>query len=269
MNKLFELNIEKFYEIINCLDDLFINEKIITGYNSYFEIPNTNELSLCLSNIYSGSEYLKCMVKDLNKLGYSHNYINKCIRSKKGVYEWKSDWNIWKDGKLQSDLKIRKFGNKDFINLKNLNKNIISLSDIYGINEKFIAEDESSEINISVKQEDSMFELVDLFSKKSSKFLYDEKGKTIGFNKFCWEEAWDVPVLLIGGNIMSYEFLFPEFIKSVRFFKYENENEISFIIHKKFDKLKNSDYFDKLIKFGFQYEFCLANKPFILQYVDI
>jgi len=180
-----------------------------------------------------------------------------------------SDWSIRKDGKLQSKLKIRKFGTDDYINLKKLNKEINSLSDIFEDDIKFIAEDKSSEINISVDNIKSLTYLVDLFMKKASIFLFNDKGENIGINKYNWREAWNIPVLLIGGNILNYESYFPQFTKASKFLKRENGNELSFIIHNKIKELKESSYLDKLINFGFEQEFCLANKSFILKYVDI
>ena len=82
-----------------------------------FKVPQENNISFCFSNMYAGKKYSKDRLCDLKELNYSKKDINNCIREKIGVYEWESDWSIRKDGKLQSKLKIRKFGTDDYINL--------------------------------------------------------------------------------------------------------------------------------------------------------
>jgi hypothetical protein len=268
MDSPFCLNISKIDEIVKCLDELFLNDNFITGYNIYSKLPKQENTILCFSNMYSGKEYTEDMICDLKNINYSKRIIENYIRDKKGFYEWKSDWSIREEGKIKSNLKIRKFGEREYINLEELANNINFLDQIFEKKDKFIAEDVTSEINIPVKDKQNLKKLVDLFINNSSKFIFDKTGIKIKMRESYWRGAWYVPVLLIGGNILQYESDFPDFIKATKFFKKENGNEISFIIHKKLEELKKENYNLYLKDLGFNSEDCLANKSFILQYID-
>ncbi|MDD2678664.1 MAG: hypothetical protein PHT91_01270 [Candidatus Nanoarchaeia archaeon] len=71
MNPFLKLNITAIKDIINCLNELCLNQKLITGYNGYFELPKKNTLSLCVSNIYGGKNYEKDMIKSLETINYN------------------------------------------------------------------------------------------------------------------------------------------------------------------------------------------------------
>lgn len=115
--------------------------------------------------------------------------------------------------------------------------------------------------------------LVDLFLRKSGKHIYDAQGNIIKEtdeeqkSRAPWSDAYKVPVLILGKNALRYARRLPEFVPAAKFSLKENDNEISFIIHKNLEYLKSLDYYNSLLKFGFVEEECLGNKPFI-KYVD-
>lgn len=115
---------------------------------------------------------------------------------------------------------------------------------------------------------------VQLFLRKSSKYLFDEKGnivKETGRDKkirLPWPDAYVLPVLLLGEKALRYARELPQFVPATKVGLEKNGNEISFVIHKRLDLLRKLRHYEYLKKLGFKETPCLANKPFIRHYVD-
>jgi len=272
MNPFLELNINGIKKIIICLNELCLDQKLITGYNGYFELPKEDTILLCLSNIYEGKNYEKDMIDGLKTINYNLENINDYIREKIGFYEWMNGWILIDDEtKKVKNVNIKKVGSKNYIDLEEfVNKfgNYLHNSTDYNKKDRYVADDKNLEINLPVNDEISLKKLVKLFVENYSINKFNCLGEEIGDIECHWKGAWEIPVLLIGGDVSKYENDFPCFRKVAKILKKENGNEISFIIHEKFEKLRNSSYFYDLIDLGFKYEYCLANNPFILEYID-
>ena len=115
---------------------------------------------------------------------------------------------------------------------------------------------------------------IQLLLRKSGKYLYDREGNIIKETtnqkrrRRPWPDAYVLPVLLLGEKALRYAHELPEFIPATKISLEENNNEISFIIHKKLEFLRALRQYESLKKLGFKETVCLANKPFIVYYVD-
>ena len=84
----------------------------------------------------------------------------------------------------------------------------------------------------------------------------------------CWPDAYETPVLIIGGDINQIKDKIASFVPA-KIIRCEKEGqELSFVINHNFERLIHLPEYVLLLKLGFKEEDCLANLPFILQYVD-
>lgn len=247
---------------IECLDDLltFKDNKgyispIITGYNWYAKIPQSNRI-VTFSHIHETEEYRRAMFLDLEKVGYQKIGMEKCIRKKGGAFLWELDFQIrGEKGKLYPRLKIKDKETGRNLNLLKYPEN--TLENYPNLDGRLIGEDYGWELDLPFKDKKELMNIVELFIKKS------DKG-----NEESWPGAYRVPLLLLGQKALDYKNDLPDFCKAMKISLKENENEICFVINKNFLRLSKLDNYSKLIKLGFKEELCLANNTFIRAYVD-
>jgi hypothetical protein len=263
----------KTNEITNFLDKLLFQYKLITGYNTYSELPKQGNIILCLSNIYHGKNYQHDMFKGLKSINYYLDSLESCIREKRGIYLWGPTWSLVdEENQLKLDLKIRKADSKEYINLEyihSLGFNSLEECSFYNKKDLFIAEDISYEINLPVNNMSKLEELITLFTKNYSTKIFDLNGMELRkkTNKEPqWGEAWDLPVLYIEGDLNCINFNSNSIINNLnqatKVVNKVNNSEISFIIGDKYETLINSQISTVLNNFGFDSEDCLVNKPF-------
>ena len=112
-----------------------------------------------------------------------------------------------------------------------------------------------------------------MFLKKSGEHIYNEEGEIIPETdeerelRAPWKDAYETPVLLLGESALRYTDELPHFVPATKIALKESSNEISFVIHKNLEQLKNLPHYEQLLCLGFEEEICLGNKPFI-NYVD-
>lgn len=260
--------------IIECLDDLltFRNTEgkispIITGYNWYNQIARCDRI-ITFSHMHRNEKYKKSMLKDLEKMGYKKDDINERIRDKIACYLWGLDFLI-SDG-----IKIKVLESGDYLDLHKYKNSLIEYPEFNNYNKNLVCEALEWELDIPFYNKKELLNLLNLFLRKSSKNLYDNKWNKIIETKEKrrkrnpWQGAWEIPVLLIGKKALEYKKDLPQFTLVNRFSIRENHNEISFIINKNLDLLKTLPYYEKLLQYGFEKEVCLGNILFIKQYID-
>jgi hypothetical protein len=253
------------------------NEKIISGYNYYPRIASVNSNKiLTFSNMHETKDYFASMMKDILSSGYPNDYVLMQVRDKYGTYRWEPNFRFRDDkGKVYPDLRI-----KDTRNNKYVDFSIIPFASFeeagYTATEvsDFSGENKGWEINIGCDLVKDIIKLASLFVSKSSILPFDKNGmpkpETLEDKEIRdpWPDAYDTPVLIIGGDINQIREKVSSFIPA-KIIRLEKDNkELSFIINSNFEKLKRIKEYDSLIELGFKEEDCLANLPFILQYVD-
>lgn len=99
-------------------------------------------------------------------------------------------------------------------------------------------------------------------------FLGKSKYKISKYDPYnSWTDAYQTPVLLLGENALEYNNELSDFIPATKFCLIKNDNELSFVIHKNLDILKDSIYYNLILNLGFVEEICLGNRRFI-DYID-
>ncbi len=262
--------------IIDCLDDLLTwkdkygnPSSIISGYNWFSSSPDFNQ-TFSFSNIHETTDYFKDMASDLNLLGYSSSTIKNALRKKGGAFYHELRFRVNDDqGNPLSGLKIKDLRTKEYIDLKKYSKPLIHYPEFEDADGLLVAEDIGYEINLNFSSEDNLFTLCDLFTRKANLEKYNDAGEVVveTSEEFTernpWKDAYRTPVLIIGDAATKYKDKLPQFDQASKFCFRKEGNEISFIIQKALDSLKEMLHYDFLLKSGFKQELCLANKPFI------
>lgn len=268
-------------QAIKSLDDLltFKNSQdrlspVITGYNWYTTLPKSDSV-ITFSNIHETEAYKQDVLRDLGKLGYDPQIILRYIRKKAGAFLWELYFEI-RDNKcnILPGLKIKDIRTKQHIDLEPFIKPL----DEYGLfadcDGYLLGESQGWELDIPFNNKKELMNLVDLFSNKSGKHIYDQKGRIIEETdeerklRSPWADAYETPVLLLGETALRYADELPHFIPATKICLIENSNEISFVIHRNLEQLRNLPHYEWLLQLGFSEETCLGNKPFIAEYVD-
>lgn len=259
--------------IIKCLDDLMFYDaegkttEIITGYNLYDKLSTTNRI-ITFSHMHRAKNYRRDMLQDLIRLGYKRKQIEKNIRDKMGCYRWELDFII------SPNVRIRNRKTGTYLDLNVYKKALENYREFATSDKDFVAEENGWQLDLPFSNKKELITLVDLFMKKSGKYLCSEEDIIIKESKEekklrnPWRGAYKIPVLILGEKALTYRHLFPSFIDVVKISIKENNNEVSFIIHEKLELLKKLQHYKTLIDFGFKEELCLANKLFIKRYVD-
>ena len=272
INDLIGIPENKRKEIITCLDDLLIpksgKNSIIKGYNWYTEIPNTNRI-ITFSNIHETETYKEDMLKDLEKIGYDPKELKRFIRNKGGAFLHGLKFRIHDDnGKALHGLKIKNVKTGNYLDLTKFSKPLINYLEFKDGETPLIAEDNGWEIDLPFKDKEELMKLISLFLRKAGLKSYSLLGEEIKTEENAWRDAYETPVLLLGEKALNYKTELPSFIQATKMYLKENSNEISFVINKNLELLKNLSNYSELMKFGFREEKCLGNKSFIVQYVD-
>ncbi len=267
---------DKRKEIFRCLDDLmtFKNSSsklapVISGYNWYHKIVGPNRI-ITFSHIHETEAYKQDMLKDLVKLGYDSNTILEYVRDKAGTLLWNLRYKIRDDrGNVLQGLKIRDIRTGEYIDLNEYVKPLSKYREFRGSKGCLIAEDQGWQLDTPFRNKNELLSLVNLFLKKSGEHTYDKNGAEIPESeeermlRAPWTDAYEAPVLIIGEGALMYSEELPQFNKATKMCLIENNNEISFIVHKKLEFLKNLSHYEKLRMLGFNEELCLGNKPFL------
>jgi len=268
-------------QAIECLDDLLTFKNcqnrlspIITGYNWYITIPESNSI-VTFSNIHETESYKQEMLRDLEKFGYDSKIILKYIREKAGAFLHDLEFRIRnEEGDLLPMLRIKDIRTGKYLDLDKFLEPLINYPQFKDIEGYLIDENQGWELDISFNNRAELLKLVDLFLRKSGLFLYDEKGEKIEEVdkerklRSPWGDAYETPVLLLGETALRYADKLPHFIPATKIALKENSNEISFVIHKNLEELRNLSHYEQLLRLGFNEEKCLGNSSFIIRYVD-
>ncbi len=268
---------QKRIEITSCLDELMTirdsNDNptpIISGYNWYNRLSEFDRI-ITLSNIHKTEDYKRNMLKDLSDLGYVQEEILKIIRDKGAALFWHPKYRIRNSrGKVLPGLRIKDVRTGKYVALASFRNSLLERPQFAGAIGYLIAEDHGWELNMPFRSKDELMRLVELFLKKSGKAIFDESGSQIQETeeerriRLPWADAYETPVLIIGRSAMSYLPDLRHFGPVTRFGLIEDGCEISFIINKRLESLRQHPNFKKLTMLGFFEEQCLANKPFIL-----
>ncbi len=236
------------------LDDL-VTQTIISGYNWYDRVSDLTRV-VTFSHLHETEDYRQAMSNDMQQLGYSAEDINNNTRPKSGCYRWERDFVFRDDnGNVFPNLIVRRASGEYLDLAKYPEKTLANVPELK--NERLYGENKGWELDLEFKTKENLLQLVALFLNKSSK-------KTPGH----WPGAYDVPVLIIGEQAKAYASELPDFIEAKRLVLVENGNEISFIIHERFEDLLKHSAYQVLSGLGFTVESCLGNKTFVAAYVD-
>ena len=263
-------------QAIECLDDLITFKDsegrlspIISGYNWYIKLAKYDRI-ITFSNVHETETYESAMLKDLNKLGYNPNTVLEQIRDKAGAFLWNPIYRIRGDkNDVLVGLKIKDIRTGQYINLQNYIKPLSEYSEFINSKGYLLAEDQGWELNIPFNNKKELMTFVNLFLRKSGTYIYDENGVRIPETyeerilRAPWTDAYRIPVLIIGKSSLKYASELPYFDQATKIFLVENNNELSFIIHKNLDFLRNLSHYEQLKKLGFKEEICLGKKPFL------
>jgi len=247
---------------------------IITGYNWYNTLINSDRI-ITLSHIHETEIYKQGMVNDLEELEYSPKFTLAHIRPKAGAFLHDLEFRIVDErGEPYKGLKIKDLRSGNYLDLKIFSLPLINYPEFLGAEGYLIDEDQGWELNIPFSDKIELFNLVELFLRKSGNVIYDKEGRPIEepeeekIKRKPWADAYAIPVLLLGKNAIKYVDELKYFTPVTKFSLIENHNEISFVINKKLSMLRNLPQYKDLLNLGFVAEICLANKPFIVNYVD-
>lgn len=268
-------------KIIECLDSLLTFQEpsglihpIITGYNCYNTLPCVNQI-VTFIHMQESELYKEDMIRDLISQGYNLNQIQDWIRSRITAHVWGHKFKTKReDGTPYKGLRIRDFGTGLYLKLQDL-PSPLSIDTCFDDPQKILlAENECWQLDIPFRNKKELLRLVELFLQKSGEYVYTSEGNRILETKEernlrnPWRDSYETPVLLLGNLALQYEKDLPSFAKATKLALYERNNEISFIINKNLGRLKELPQFEYLLNKGFEEEFCLGNKPFIIKYVD-
>jgi hypothetical protein len=267
-------------EAVTCLDELLTSKDsdgrispVITGYNWYVTLPPSNSI-VTFSNIHETDANRKDMTEDLLRLGYNPERISAGIRQKGGAFLHEPDFRIrGDDGQVLPGLRVKDARKKEYLDLNTFKNSLTQHPDFQNAN-YLIAEDQGWEIDIPFSSKEELLRLADLFLRKAGMYLYDNKGEVVEeteeerTKRAPWADAYEMPVLLIGQAAVQYAKELPQFTQATKICLVENHNEISFIINSQLDLLRSLQQYKLLLTLGFTEELCLANTPFIKDYVD-
>jgi len=273
------IEIENKDEIRECLEGLIAHKDedgnsspIITGYNWYNKLPKADRIAT-FSNIHESDAYKQEMLVDLEKLGYSRDQILEYLREKGSFFIWELDFKFCdQDGKPYKKLRVWDIKQKQWLDLKLYKQPLIKYDGYKEREGNFVAEDLGWQLDMPFHSREELLSLIGLFIQKGSEFLFDLKG-----NKFegltsnqslYWSGSYETPVLLLGQEAMRYADELIDFTQATKVAFYRGSNEISFIVHRRLEELRESSNYNFLIKQGFQEELCFGNKIFIKEYVD-
>lgn len=253
------------------------DEQIISGYNYYPKIAYFENCKiLTFSNMHETQDYFAFMMRDLLAYGYPNDGVLMQLRDKYGVYRWELDFNFRNDeGEVYPDLKIKNIKSGKYIDLIQIIPTTLEEAGYAKKEAKnLIGENKGWEINIGCDKIEDIIEIANLFTKKAYKFPFNKYGIFLPETeeekdiRKPWADAYETPVLIIGGDIVQIKDKISSFIPA-KLIRWQKENaELNFIVNNAFEKLKNLSEYQDLINLGFKEEDCLANLPFILQYVD-
>lgn len=267
---------DKRRQAIECLDDLLTFRDsqdrlspIISGYNWYTTLPICDSI-ITLSHIHETEGYKQEMLRDLAGLGYEPQTVLSHIRDKAGMFSWNPTYRIrGDDGKLLPGLRIKDIRTGEYINLEDYTKPLIEYPQFVDSKGYLVAEDQGWELNVPFGDKQELLGLVDLFLRKYGEYIYDENGIKIPETdeeknlRSPWIDAYRVPMLLLGETALRYADELPHFSPATKIALKENSNEISFVIHKNLERLRNLPHYEQLLRLGFSEEMCLGNKPFL------
>lgn len=264
---------QKRKTIIASLDSLLMSS-IITGYNWYNAVPRTNRV-VTFSHLHQTEAYKKAMLNDLVALGYSKRRILGNIREKSSAFLHEPHFSIRDEkGNLFPSLRILDVRTGQYIDLEKYRQPLIKYPEFEGADFMLRREDAGWQLDMPFSTKAELFQLVGLFTQKSAASLYDDQGQKIQETpgqkrrRGPWPGAYEVPVLILGAKAMRYVEELCGFHRAKKLTLIENRNEISFIIHEKYELLKQRMEFARLDEFGFFEEDCLGNTLFIKQYID-
>ncbi|MDP3728714.1 MAG: hypothetical protein Q8R18_04650 [bacterium] len=249
-------------EALRCLNDLlkYRDETgklspIITGYNGYVQIPSVDR-AVTFSHIHEDESYRKAMFSDLEKLGYSQEFILSKIRDKTSASLWELDFQIkGADGCAYSDSVIKYIDTEEILDLSHYSED--TLEDYPELEGKLYSENGGWELDFPFKKQRELLRIVHLFTKKAYRK-----------NKNCWPSAYEFPVLLLGEKALLWKEKFPDFTCATKMELIEGNNELSFIINRNLINLKMLPNYQALLDLGFRETPCLGNIPFIKRYID-
>lgn len=269
------INERKRNDAINCLESLlsFKDEKgnltpIISGYNFYPTLPQSKSI-ITFSNMHETERYKEYMLEDLEKIGYDSKILIDLIRQKRGVFFWYPNYRIRNDSGVVLNINIKDLRNGKYIQLEKYGSALIKHEEFLYSKGYLLAEGQGWELNLPFKNKEELKCLSNLFLIKAGLHIYDENGVEIQESveekllRAHWPDAYETPVLIIGKSAMDYAKELPHFDIAIKIALIENNNEISFIIHKKIDFLKQMHHYPQLQELGFTEEECLCNKPFL------
>lgn len=247
---------------MKCLNDLlkYRDETgklspIITGYNGYVQVPATDR-AITFSHIHEDENYRSAMFSDLEKLGYSQEFIQEKIRDKTSASLWELDFQIkGGDGRPYFDLVIKYIDIDDILDLSHYSGD--TLENHPELEGKLYSENGGWELDFPFRNKRELLRIVNLFTKKA----YRKKRN-------CWSGAYEFPVLLLGEKALLWEEKFPDFTRVTKMELIEGNNELSFIINRNLLNLKTLPNYQVLLDLGFRETPCLGNIPFIKKYVD-
>ncbi len=268
-------------QAIECLDDLLTFKDsegelspIITRYNWYTVLSKSDSI-VTFSNIHETEDYKRDMIRDLKILGYDDTTILMNIREKAAIFLWEIYFNIRDDkNKILPGLKVKDSMTKQYFDLVPFEKPLEEYKQFSEAKWYLIAENHGWELDMAFNNKKELLDLVNLFLRKSGRFVYDEEGNIIveteeeRTTRSPWTDAYETPVLLFGETALKYLDELPHFIQATKIVLKENSNEISFVIHRNLDQLRDLPHYEQLLKLGFKEEACLGNKPFIAEYID-
>ncbi len=227
------------------------------------------EVGIYSSTLQESENYKEDMLADLEKLDYNKELIIKCIREKMGRCLHELTFRVTgEDNCPLPGLRVKDVRNGKYLDLTKYTKPLIYYPEFKDANGYLIGEDSGWELDMPFKDKAQLFKLIDLFLNKSGEFIYDKEGRIITECENHWRDAWQTPVLLLGENAIQYLEELPLFIPVTKIALKENNNEISFVIHKNLNLLKDLPFYEQLLSLGFLDELCLGNAVFIKEYVD-
>lgn len=256
-----------------------LGRQIITGFNFHpVCLQSYTSTIITFSNIQSSQDYLHKVIEDFKKGGFPEDEVSLSTRDKIGYYRWKPGFFIRDEkGLLEKNLNIRDIETGKYLNLGEISQSTLDEAG-YTAEEidNLIAENEGYEINIFISDTRHIPRLSREFLRKSSRRLYDENGDLVFESeeeieeRAPWPGAWDVPVLIIGGDLMLIKQAVPGFQEACLFrFQDASVGEYNFVINRQLATLQRSEEHGQLLKKGFLPETCLANIRFVRDYIDV
>lgn len=257
---------------VGCLDNLMTYEgrPVISGYNWFNRVPESGRV-ITFSHIHETDAYRNAMLGDLESKGYDREHVLSCIRKKSGTFLWDIRYRFREDNwEILQGLQIKDVRTGEYIELEKFNEDSLRAYDQFKKSQGYlIAEDKGWELDLPFKNKAELMLLIDLFLRKSGKYIYDDEGREISEtaaqreSRAPWDDAYETPVLVVGETAVKYKEELPQFDSATKLCLIENNNEISFVIHNMLSRLKELPHYEILRELGFKEEACLGNKPFL------